>query len=78
MPWPREAPARPWCWTWSDRATPDLERVSYEPTGDTDHDVRALTQAIFTALEAMVRRHPEQWYIFRSLWVDETPAGRVA
>ncbi|MXZ63185.1 MAG: hypothetical protein F4Y98_06215 [Chloroflexi bacterium] len=64
--------------TWSDRATPDLERVSYEPTGDTDHDVRALTQAIFTALEAMVRRHPEQWYIFRSLWVDETPAGRVA
>jgi len=52
--------------------------VSYEPTGDTDHDVRALTQAIFTALEAMVRRHPEQWYIFRSLWVDETPAGRVA
>ena len=63
---------------WSDHATPDLERVPYEPTGDTDHDVHALTQAIFVALEAMVRRHPEQWYIFRSLWLDDTDAGQAA
>ena len=63
---------------WSDRATADLERVPYEPTGDMDHDVHALTQAIFVALEAMVRRRPEQWYIFRSLWLDDTDAGQAA
>lgn len=63
---------------WSDRATPDLEQVRYEPTGDMDHDVRALTQAIFDILETMVRRHPEQWYIFRSLWLDDVRAEQVA
>ncbi len=64
--------------TWSDRATPDLEHIRYEPTGDLEHDVHALTQAIFLALESMVRRHPEQWYIFRSLWLDDMRAGQVA
>ena len=64
--------------TWSDHATPDLEHVRYEPTGDMERDVHALTQAIFTALEAMVRRRPEQWYIFRSLWLDDGDAGQAA
>ena len=64
--------------SWSDRAAPWLEHVRYEPTGDTEHDVRALTQAIFDELETMVRRHPEQWYIFRSLWVDDADAARAA
>ena len=64
--------------TWSDRATPDLDHIRYEPTGDMEHDVRALTQAIFRSLEAMVRRHPEQWYIFRSLWVDDADAAGAA
>lgn len=64
--------------TWSDRATPDLEHILYEPTGDMEHDVHGLTQAIFRSLEEMVRRHPEQWYIFRSLWLDDTRARRPA
>jgi KDO2-lipid IV(A) lauroyltransferase len=60
--------------TWSDKVTGDLERVHYAPTGDQERDVRALTQAIFDALEGMVRRRPEQWYIFRSLWLDDAQA----
>ena len=64
--------------TWSDHATPDLEHIRYEPTGDMERDVHGLTQAIFRSLEEMVRRHPEQWYIFRSLWLDDTRAGRAA
>ena len=59
---------------WSGRATGEMKRVRYEPTGDSERDVRALTQAIFDALEDMVRRRPEQWYIFRSLWIDDADA----
>lgn len=42
----------------------------YAPTGDHQTDVRQITQAVMTALEAMVRRHPEQWYMFRRMWPD--------
>jgi KDO2-lipid IV(A) lauroyltransferase len=53
----------------SDRVVPDVARVDFVPTGDQERDVRALTQAMFSALEPMVRRHPDQWYIFRRLWL---------
>lgn len=67
---PREAPASP-------RVVAETEVVRFVPTGDNEADVRALTQAIMRALEPMVRRHPEQWYIFRSLWlVDRGRADR--
>ena len=36
--------------------------------------MRALTQAIFAALETMVRRRPEQWYLFRALWLEDARA----
>jgi KDO2-lipid IV(A) lauroyltransferase len=47
------------------------ERFTYHPSGDRAEDIRNLTQAMVTALEQLVRRQPEQWYIFRELW----PAG---
>ncbi|MFA7295894.1 MAG: lysophospholipid acyltransferase family protein [Dehalococcoidia bacterium] len=68
---PREAPD-------SDRVRPVLAPVPFTPSGDTERDVHDLTQATMRALEAMVARHPEQWYIFRSLWLADraaTPAG---
>ncbi|MEX0786835.1 MAG: lysophospholipid acyltransferase family protein, partial [Dehalococcoidia bacterium] len=46
----------------------DVRSVRYEPTGDEEHDVHALTQQIAGALEAALRRHPEQWYLFHPLW----------
>ena len=60
--------------TWSDQVTGDLERVEFEPSGNQERDVRALTQAIFDTLETMVRRRPEQWYIFRALWLEDARA----
>jgi lauroyl/myristoyl acyltransferase len=50
--------------------------VPFTPTGEQERDVRALTQATMHALEGMVREHPEQWYIFRNLWVADRKDGR--
>jgi KDO2-lipid IV(A) lauroyltransferase len=61
---PREHPS-------SERVIAETAVVRFTPSGDNEHDVHALTQAIMRALEPMVRRHPEQWYIFRSLWLAD-------
>jgi KDO2-lipid IV(A) lauroyltransferase len=61
---PRSAPH-------SDHVTPDLSHVPFEPTGDQERDVKALTQATLSTLERLIRRDPSQWYIFRSLWVAD-------
>ncbi|MEE8422613.1 MAG: lysophospholipid acyltransferase family protein [Dehalococcoidia bacterium] len=55
----------------SERFVPFIERVEYTPTGEREDDVRGFTQAMLSALERMVRRYPEQWYIFRLLWVAD-------
>jgi KDO2-lipid IV(A) lauroyltransferase len=56
---------------WTDRVAGVVAPVPFTPTGETEHDVRALTQAIFGHLEQVVRRYPDQWYIFRHLWVAD-------
>jgi KDO2-lipid IV(A) lauroyltransferase len=61
---------------WRDHMTGHIEPVPFVPSGDRECDVQALTQATMQALERLVRRHPEQWYIFRNLWVKD--AARVA
>jgi lauroyl/myristoyl acyltransferase len=45
--------------------------LQYELNGDRDHDIQAITQAIATAIETLVRRHPDQWYMFRQLFLTE-------
>ncbi|HEX2915431.1 MAG TPA: lysophospholipid acyltransferase family protein [Chloroflexia bacterium] len=50
------------CWE------PPLE---YTLTGDHDEDIKAITQAIATAIEKVVRRHPDQWYMFRRLFLTD-------
>ena len=50
--------------------------LDFEPSGDSDRDVQALTQAIMTAHEAYIRRYPEQWYMFREFW--EAPTSDAA
>lgn len=47
------------------------KRVPFTASGDQERDVRDLTQATMRQLEEMVRRNPDQWYIFRSLWLDD-------
>jgi len=61
---------------WSDVVEGWMAPVTFEPSGDTDADVRALTQAIFHELEPMVSRAPSQWYIFRSLRLREDHTGQ--
>lgn len=46
----------------------DIRSARVEPTGDEERDVRVLTQQIMAVFESHIRRHPEQWYIFRPMW----------
>lgn len=65
---PRERPG-------SDRVLPELAPVPFTPSGNTERDIHDLTQAMMRTLETMVARHPDQWYIFRSLWVADRQAA---
>ena len=60
---------------WHDDVEAWIEPVPFTATGDRDDDVQALTQAIFDRLETMVRRRPDQWYIFRHLWTADVAAS---
>jgi lauroyl/myristoyl acyltransferase len=42
--------------------------ISIERTGDEKEDARRLTEATLRAHERFVRRHPDQWYMFRRMW----------
>jgi KDO2-lipid IV(A) lauroyltransferase len=53
-----------------------IQPVPFKRTGDQERDVSELTQATMRALEGMVRQHPDQWYIFRNLWVSDRKDGR--
>jgi lauroyl/myristoyl acyltransferase len=52
-----------------------------ESTGDKRADAIALTQKMYDAIEAMVRRRPEQWAMFRAFWpapeLDAAEAGQA-
>jgi lauroyl/myristoyl acyltransferase len=37
-------------------------------TGNKDADTQMITQCIATAMEALIRRAPAQWYMFRPMW----------
>lgn len=50
---------------------PEIEMVS---TGDRDADIRTNTQRCSDAIEAMIRRYPEQWIWFHKRWKTQ-PAG---
>lgn len=48
--------------------------IEIQPSGDEERDVRALTQAIARECEDFVRQYPDQWYIFRPIWLDAPTA----
>lgn len=62
----------------SEQFTGFLETVAFVPSGERERDVRDLTQATMATLERMVRRHPEQWYIFRTFWPADADSGKAA
>ena len=46
------------------------ELIRYTPTGDRERDVRGVTQMCISALEKLIRRHPEQWLWAHRHWLD--------
>lgn len=44
--------------------------IDLRPSGDSQRDVRDLTQQIMSWLEARIRSNPDQWYMFRNMWPD--------
>jgi lauroyl/myristoyl acyltransferase len=45
--------------------------IEYDLIGERDHDIRAITQAIANAVEKLVRRHPDQWYMFHHIFLTD-------
>lgn len=46
------------------------ELIRYTPTGDKERDVAVVTQMCISALEKLIRRHPEQWLWCTRHWLD--------
>lgn len=46
------------------------ELIRYTPTGDKAKDVATVTQMCISALEKLIRRHPEQWLWGTRHWLD--------
>ncbi len=47
------------------------EHIEFEPSGDMQRDISELTQRIVASIENMVKQYPDQWYMFRSIFVAE-------
>jgi lauroyl/myristoyl acyltransferase len=45
--------------------------LDFEVTGDEDADVQSITQQIVRIQEDLIRRFPDQWYMFRRMWPKE-------
>lgn len=45
--------------------------LEFEVTGDRDSDVQRITQQIVSIQEDLIRRYPDQWYMFRRMWPAE-------
>ena len=48
------------------------EHICFQPSGELNKDIQALTQMIMSSLEGFVRQYPDQWYMFRPMWSTET------
>jgi lauroyl/myristoyl acyltransferase len=49
--------------------------LKFETTGDYNLDVQRITQQIVRIQEALIRRYPDQWYMFRRMWPAVRDAG---
>jgi len=43
----------------------------FELTGNREKDLVIMTQTMAEGIEKLVRRHPDQWYMFRKIWLDD-------
>lgn len=52
--------------------------VSWNPTGDRERDVQQIMQKVMDTFQTVVRKRPDQWYMFRSMWPDDLDRRRAA
>jgi len=45
--------------------------IPFHPSGELKKDIEALTQRIMSSLERFVSQYPDQWYMFRRMWLKE-------
>ena len=48
--------------------------IDVQPSGDPDRDVQAITQGAMNWLEALIRKYPDQWFMFRDMWPEAAPS----
>ncbi len=46
--------------------------INFEATGDREKDIPALTEKCRDVIERYIRSYPDQWFMFRRFWLDET------
>lgn len=46
--------------------------LEFEVTGELERDVQIITQRIVSLQEDLIRRYPDQWYMFRRMWRPES------
>lgn len=47
------------------------EPIEWESTGDKEKDLQLITQKIADQIATLVRRHPDQWYVFRRIFLSK-------
>lgn len=50
--------------------------IIIQHSGNRHHDIQTTMQEIARRMEAFIRAHPEQWYIFRPMWKSDASARR--
>ncbi|TAK27867.1 MAG: hypothetical protein EPO21_23325 [Chloroflexota bacterium] len=48
------------------------KEIEFQPIGNLTQDVQDLTQKIVSSLESWIQRYPDQWYMFRPMWGENT------
>lgn len=48
------------------------EPFKFDLTGDTEQDLRIITTTYIKTIEKYIKDYPEQWYMFRKYWTDQT------
>ena len=49
-----------------------LPPLRFTPSGDTERDVDSAMQRVMGHIEAVIREHPDQWYMFRRMWPERS------
>jgi len=52
-----------------------LPPIEIESTGDHDADVQRVTQEVVRIQEDLIRRYPDQWFMFRRMWPPESDSA---